>query len=246
VSPAPAPSAPPAAAAPTYAIDAGGRTLPLVIRRHPRAARIVLRLAPGADRLLLTLPTGASIADGLRLAEAHRDWIADRLARLPAPVPFALGAVIPWRGAPHVVRPDPGRRRRVAVTDGALLVGGDPARLAATLGRWLRADALADLEARSRSLAARLGRPVGRVRVKELRSRWGSCARSGDLSYAWRLILAPDAVRQYVAAHEVAHLARPGHDARFWAEVAALVPGDDVAAARRWLRRHGPGLFRYG
>jgi hypothetical protein len=220
--------------------------LPLVVRRNPRAARIVLRLAPDAERLLLTLPPGASFADGLRLAYAHRDWIAERLEQRPAPVAFADGAIIPFRGRPHPICHDPARRRGVAAVDGMLLIGGGGDRVAATLGRWLRAEARADFDARSRTLARQVGRPVGRIRVREMRSRWGSCSATGDLSYAWRLILAPDEVRAYVAAHEVAHLAWRGHDTRFWAAVAALQPEADIAAARAWLRSHGPALFRYG
>lgn len=236
-------------------VEAGGRTLPLVVRRNARATRIILRLAPGADRLLLTLPPGASLTDGLRLATGQRDWIALRLAQRPPPVAFADGAVIPYRGQPHRIHHDR-HRRGVARSEaglevggfevGGLEVGGPAERLAATLRRWLRAEAEADLAARSQTLAARLGRPVGRVRVRDLRSRWGSCSAKGDLSYAWRLILAPDVVRAYVAAHEVAHLACRGHDARFWATVALLQAEADIRTARAWLRTDGPGLFRYG
>lgn len=61
--------------------------------------------------------------------------------------------------------------------------------------------------------------------------------------FSWRLILAPDPVLDYVAAHEAAHLAHMDHSPRFWAEVAGLCP--DYAEARAWLRRNGPALLRY-
>jgi predicted metal-dependent hydrolase len=64
--------------------------------------------------------------------------------------------------------------------------------------------------------------------------------------FSWRLILAPDPVLDYVAAHEAAHLVELNHSRRFWALVAELDPGH--AAARDWLRRHGAGLhaWRFG
>ena len=61
--------------------------------------------------------------------------------------------------------------------------------------------------------------------------------------YSWRLILAPPAVLQYVAAHEVAHLAEMNHSQAFWDQVTRIYgPYED---ARRWLRTEGNALHRY-
>ena len=61
--------------------------------------------------------------------------------------------------------------------------------------------------------------------------------------YSWRLIMAPDTVLDYVAAHEVAHLAEMNHSVRFWATVEQLY--GDCRAPRRWLKIHGAELHRY-
>jgi predicted metal-dependent hydrolase len=61
--------------------------------------------------------------------------------------------------------------------------------------------------------------------------------------YSWRLVMAPKAVLDYVAAHEVAHLAEMNHSAAFWLLVEQI--HGDYAAPRDWLRRHGAGLHRY-
>ena len=62
--------------------------------------------------------------------------------------------------------------------------------------------------------------------------------------YSWRLVMAPPAVLDYVAAHEVAHLARDEpFGPAFWADVARLCP--DHARHRRWLRREGGALHRF-
>ncbi len=117
----------------------------------------------------------------------------------------------------------------------------------ATLG--VRAAAFLREAARQRCLAAtevhaaRLGQPFGRITLRDTRGRWGSCTAAGDLMFSWRLILAPDAVLDYVAAHEVAHLAEMNHSPRFWAAVARLCP--DYAAQRDWLRQHGASLMAY-
>jgi predicted metal-dependent hydrolase len=82
------------------------------------------------------------------------------------------------------------------------------------------------------------------VTVRDTRSRWGSCSAAGDLSFSWRLVLAPGFVMEYVIAHEVGHLAEMNHGPRFWALVDGLAA--EGWAARRWLSDHGPGLHRYG
>jgi predicted metal-dependent hydrolase len=61
--------------------------------------------------------------------------------------------------------------------------------------------------------------------------------------FSWRLVLAPQAVLDYVVAHEVAHLAEMNHSARFWSVVEELCP--DFRRHRDWLRRHGPELHAY-
>jgi hypothetical protein len=80
--------------------------------------------------------------------------------------------------------------------------------------------------------------------VRDTVSLWGSCAVNGDLSFCWRLVLAPVHVLDYVVAHEVAHLIVRGHGPRFWHTVERLTP--DADAARAWLRRFGTSLHRYG
>ncbi|MBT5049980.1 MAG: M48 family metallopeptidase, partial [Rhodospirillaceae bacterium] len=75
-------------------------------------------------------------------------------------------------------------------------------------------------------------------------SRWGSCSPDGDLSFSWRVIMAPDYVLDYLVAHEVAHLAEMNHSPRFWAIVYQIT--DQADMGRDWLRREGANLHRYG
>ena len=76
----------------------GDRSVPLVVRRNPRARRIILRIDDDADGVTLTLPSGTDLAEGLDLARLKADWIVARLDTLPARVPFADGARIPVLG----------------------------------------------------------------------------------------------------------------------------------------------------
>jgi hypothetical protein len=122
-------------------------------------------------------------------------------------------------------------------------VSGRPEHAARRLRDWLHAEARSDLDARVGWHARSLGLTPRRITVRDQSSRWGSCSTTGALSFSWRLVLAPPMILDYVAAHEVAHLAEMNHGPRFWALVARTMPQMDEA--RRWLQVYGMDLHRY-
>lgn len=89
--------------------------------------------------------------------------------------------------------------------------------------------------------ASRLGSMFRTVRIKNLKSRWGSCSSQGNLNFNWRLILAPPWVLNYVVVHELCHLHEMNHSSRFWARVQEAMP--DYPQAKRWLKEHGSELY---
>lgn len=227
-------------------IEIEGRTVALAVRRSPRAERLALRVDPAAPAdspVELVLPRGVALADGLRFARERRDWVARRLAALPPHTPFADGAAFAVAGEQLVIR-YVGGRAFTRSEGGRLLVSGDPAHTSRRVRDWLKSRARAALADRSHAVAAKIGRAVGRVRLGDTRSRWGSCSARGDLAYSWRLILAPEFVLDYVVAHEVAHLVHRNHGPRFWRLTTQLC--GDVDTPRAWLNRHGAQLLRYG
>jgi predicted metal-dependent hydrolase len=224
------------------ALDLGA---PVSIRLSARARRVGLRIDAADRRVELVLPRGVSTKLALRFLTAQRGWIMARLDALPSPAPFVAGAIVPVLGVPHRIcrEPDPAAPA-VAIIAGEIRVRGEPEHLARRVRDHLAALALAELAGRARALASRIGRKAARVTVRDTRSRWGSCSAGGNLSFSWRLILAPEAVLAYVVAHEVAHLAEMNHGPKFWQLVESLAPGS--GAPRAWLKRHRARLLSYG
>ena len=105
----------------------------------------------------------------------------------------------------------------------------------------LRRQAAEQLIPRLHELAAQHGLHVGRVSIRNQRSRWGSCSRNGAISLNYRLVLMPPAVAEYVLIHELMHLQEQNHGTRFWRLVERACPG--YSESERWLRRHGRSLF---
>lgn len=96
---------------------------------------------------------------------------------------------------------------------------------------------------KSHEYAKQLGVSLGRIRIKETKRQWGSCSIKNDLSYSWRLIMAPSFVLDYICAHEVAHCSHRNHGPDFWNTVQRLHPS--FKEARSWLRKNGRLLFQY-
>ena len=82
------------------------------------------------------------------------------------------------------------------------------------------------------------------ISIKDMRSRCGSCSSEGRLNFTWRLVCAPPFARDYVAAHEVAHLKEMNHSNRFWKQVEKCFP--DWKEARTWLHERGSALHAIG
>ena len=223
-------------------LDLGDRSVSVALRRSPRARRLSLRLDPALGPLLV-LPSRVRLAEAEAFLLHHRVWLATRLARQPEPIALVPGASLPLAGIPHQIRHAPQARRGIWAENGILHVCGRVEHLPRRVVDFVKAEAKRRIRAEVFPLAARLGRAPARVSVRDTRSRWGSCSSRGDLSFSWRLALAPPEVLTYVVAHEVAHLVEMNHSAAFWALVAELA--GDPAPAKRWLAAHGAALHRY-
>ncbi len=219
------------------------------VRRHRQARRYTLRVQSSTREVVLTMPLRGSMREARDFAQKHGAWIASRLRRLPEPVPFADGAVLPFRGVLHRIAHRRGVRGTVWSETGRdgehlLCVAGEAPHIARRVADFLKREAKRDLEKASRHAAARLGVTIKRISVRDQSSRWGSCSSTGVLSYSWRLILAPPFVLEYLAAHEVAHLLEMNHSRRFWRAVERILP--DMRRAKAWLDAEGVDLHRYG
>lgn len=224
-------------------LDIGGSIISILLRRSAQARRISLRVDPAMGAVMV-LPSRAALKDAQRFAVEHRIWLAERLARLPGRVDFVPGALVPVLGVDHAIHHEPDARRGVWIEDQAIRVSGRLEFVPRRVADFLKAEARRLVAPRAAELAARVGRPLGRVSVKDTRSRWGSCSAAGDLAFSWRLVMAPEWVLDYVVAHEVAHLVELNHSPAFWSVVALL--SSDHARARSWLKKSGAALHRYG
>ncbi len=234
-------------------LDVQGLRAPLELRRHPTARRLTLRVSRSRRAVILTMPKRCSLDEAGSFLYRHLDWVHNCIDEIPDPVIFEHGALVPLRGVIHklsfigakrvdeIVTPVPGGADNATPE---LLVSGRGEHAPRRFKDWMVDQSRGDLGKRVRHHADNLSLRPKRFTVRDQSTRWGSCSSTGCLSFSWRLIMAPPVVLDYLAAHEVAHLAEMNHGARFWQLVERTMPR--MNEAKDWLRSEGMDLHRYG
>ena len=211
--------------------------------RVRRARRYILRVRPDGS-LRVTIPRGGSRAEAIAFIGRQLAWITRERARVrreQAPCHWTDGSIILLQGEPVTITVAVTPSGTVAHYGGRSVRVTDVSDVRPDIERDLRELARQRLVPRLHEIAVRYGLTVARVSIRNQRSRWGSCSRTGAVALNFRLLQMPPAVCDYVLIHELMHLKQPNHGRRFWALVEAACP--DYRDAERWLRISGRALF---
>ncbi len=219
----------------------GTPAIRVVLKRSSRAKRLILRVQPNGTDPTLTLPERLPGHAAQAFLSRSEPWLRQRLATATPSVQVTDGTVLPLAG--KTLRIEHVTAGRMQLQDGVLLVPGRVEQIPVRAAAFLREQARQAVVTHSDHFARILGKKIGRITLRDPRSRWGSCTSAGDLMYSWRLIMAPPEILRYVAAHETAHLTELNHSARFWSVVERLCP--NFAPQRKWLQENGAGLHRF-
>lgn len=78
---------------------------------------------------------------------------------------------------------------------------------------------------------------VGRISIKNQKSRFGSCSSQGNLNFNWQIILFPLPIFTHIILHELTHLSIKNHSSKFWNQLALYDP--NWRSNRLWLKKEG-------
>ena len=227
----------------SYSLHIDGSDIPIVIRRHPSSRRMIIRYQPLQNFISLTLPRYVGIRQGLDFVSSKRNWIAQQLKSHPERMPFSDGQSLPILGQTYTLR-HVGGRGVVRAQGQELLVHGQKEFMERRVLTWLKKIAAEEISKLAHEKASMVGTKIGRISVRDNSSCWGSCTRSGNLSFSWRLIFAAPEILDYVVCHEVAHRIEHNHSKKFWKVVESLCP--HWQQSYDWLHAHGKTLYSYG
>jgi len=229
-----------------HEIRLGGRTVAYRLVCSKSARKLRVRVGPnGVD---VVQPAGRNGDDVSTFLERNEPWLLDQLERVDrlrgvrTATQHRVGE-IHFRGERTRLRIETTdsrvRGNTVHYADGEIVVlrgSGSLTPVARSLETWLRKVARAEIERQLSAITARLRQRPGRLYVMSQRTKWGNCSATRNLSFNWRLILAPDFVLRYLVTHEAVHLAIPDHSAKFWLTVRSLCR--ETERARQWLCAH--------
>ena len=79
-----------------------------------------------------------------------------------------------------------------------------------------------------------------KLKISNMKTSWGTCSSRGRVSIAWRLIMAPPEVLDYVVIHELIHLEHLNHSKVFWSHVEKCYP--NFKQCKKWLKQNSHKL----
>lgn len=226
-----------------HKVEIQGRLVEYLLKPSRSAQRIRVRV--GVNGVEVIQPRGRSTADVEVFLVDNRDWLTEQIARavrlqaVRQPHDVHVGQIL-FRGLPMAVHVAKSSRRGSSNLvqlggDSIIVLRGLKSRVAPaeSLENWLRKRAREAIEELLPRITAKLRVEAGKLYVRGQRTRWGSCSAMRNLSFNWRIVMAPAFVLRYLVTHEASHLAVPDHSQRFWLTVQSLCP--ETAQARAWL-----------
>ena len=225
------------------------RIVSYTLKRSPRARYVRLEVRQ-EDGLAVIVPRRYDLRHLDDVLRARYRWILRKLERcipcscLTQNRLLASGDSVPYLGRPLYLRITSDHvKRGTATLRGNDLVVVKPAIRAdggSLVEEWYRYQAKTFIKARVDLLAGELGVRYGRITIRGQQTRWASCSPKGNLSFNWRLMMAPEEIVDYVIIHELTHLTEMNHTARFWRLLETRCPA--WREQRKWLSNHGSEL----
>ncbi len=206
------------------------------INHSKRASRLSLKIATQPFiHVVVTKPRFCSAHYVHQFLEQQKDWI---MAHLPQKQPLTDGKTLLYRGTSYMIKLLPkDARSQVRIEGDCITISADHAIVADRLKRFLKQQAKIILPPRIEHYSELLEKEVSKITIADYQSQWGRCNSKREITLNWRLIMAPDTVSDYVAAHEAAHLIQMNHSDAFWQIVDDLIP--ERKKAQKWLKNNG-------
>jgi predicted metal-dependent hydrolase len=229
-----------------HSLNLNGRQVDYAVRISPTARRCKIRVSP--DGVEVVLPRRISRKRAAALLQEHGDWVLQQLEFMQQPGSLGTTAVLPentilLRGeltpVEIIAEESAENGGRIDHVEGKLQVrvsGHKAVNPLKILETWLRRQARQDVEIRVAQRSAEMQQQPNCIFIRSQRTKWGTCSGLGNLSFNWRLVMAPPEVLDYVVVHELAHLVEPNHSSRFWGIVRVFCP--EFERHKAWLREY--------
>lgn len=230
-----------------YTVPFEDRDITLHVRRGKRTRHVRLSVEDGG-RIVASIPMRFRLGRLDAIVVERREWLDEVLQRAEivneaTKIDLRGGDPVRYLGGWLRTSIEPGGRGRCkydADSQSVTIVlpeGGDPFQV---LHKWYKNQARDIITERVYAYAEVFDLKVGALSFRDQRTRWGSCSSKADLSFNWRLVLAPMWVLDAIVVHELTHIDELNHSSAFWNLLDRRYP--EHRDAQEWLTAHGPAL----
>jgi len=233
----------------------GEMAVPFTIRKSRRAKNISITVS--MDGVTVTAPGYVSEHEISSFIEKKRKWISQKVSnyeeqkkRKPRETEFVDGENLKFQGDDFLLQvlEYDGKTTKAALKgdrfvvhlNRGLLLDTRREEVQAKLEQLYRDKAREAVLERLEYFKSKLGVDYNGLRIKDQKTRWGSCSKNGNLNFNWKIVIAPSDIIDYIVVHELCHLLHMNHSKEFWETVASQIPG--YKDKKRWLKENGPGL----
>ena len=221
---------------------------PIDVIRTNRRKTASIKVING--RVQVIVPENLSEIRIQQIVHNRKPWIREKLnlqseQSIPKPKEYISGESFSYLGKNYRLKVLLNEPTEVKLKGGNLVVGvyskwSDTDRntfMRKELVKWFEHHALVRLTEKTNRFAKMLGVSPRSISVRDFTSRWGSCCSSGNITYNWRIVIAPHSIVDYVVVHELCHLLEHNHSDEFWRNVSKVLP--DYQSNKDWLKFNG-------
>lgn len=218
------------------------------IIRTDRKKTATVRVEHG--KVSVVVPDGLSDIRIQEVVNNKARWVREKLHIQSKHYPvrskeYVAGECFAYLGKNYRLKIQSGTHRDVKLKNGRLVVTlpdqtNSPVDVKKALEGWYRRHALLKLTEKVARYAEIIGVAASSVNIKTFKSRWGSCTTAGDVTFNWKIVIAPNRIVDYVVVHELCHMKHHDHSLEFWKSVEKVIP--DYLSCKEWLKDNGSGL----
>jgi len=229
-------------------IQLESKVIPYIVKRSLRSKLLWLRITREKG-LIVTLPRYYKIELLDSYLKSKSNWILRTIKKIYNQQPENLDKFsdqVSYLGISlNIVKKTNDRKvAEIKLEESRLVVDLDPCYQkghAVEIENWLKEQAVRYINLKVLSLSAKMGLSYNKISIRNQKSRWGSCSHGKNLSFNWRLIMAPEPVIEYVIIHELSHLQEMNHSQAFWNLVENYCA--DAKKHRKWLNLNSSNLY---
>ena len=210
------------------------------IKRTDRKKTVSFQVERGFVKVLVPKHLDKTKLD--KIIKSKSKWIKNKLSKVDEILPlrkkdYVSGEDFMYLGKHYKLKVKKGQKYNVKLSDKYLTLTiksqTKDEKIKRLLKKWYFENADNYLKEITSELSLKNNLNFISVKVRNYRSRWGSCSSIGSIFYNWKIIMAPKKIIRYIVLHELAHTKIHNHSPRFWSYLKSIY--EDIQYSKNWL-----------